>query len=352
MRISLYPLIMEDEERPMSTNPQQEAGSTGNSLPSQENFGAPFPEESPAQAAPDVQPAQPEYTDPSAYAVSQAPQAPQAPQMPQGHPGSTPAEAPLGTFPSYGYGPLPQGAYGLPPYGYPAPPWGEYATPPPSAPLPLGQAIRQLPRQYWRVLTNPRAATFAWEQGKAAWNVVWMQLLGRAVFEALFILLLAFLGSLLFSFLFQSAPTSATPGVMDQFYRIYWIIVAVYALLAMIFVPIAFFISAGIYYLLAKAFGGQGSFLRHCYCSSLVSIPIQCLTIAVSLIPLLGSGAGLAGAIYDVILRIHMTMAVHRLRGGKAAAAVLIPVITYWVVVIGLIVAYYVLSFWTLRQMK
>src|SRR5438128_1904380 len=45
------------------------------------------------------------------------------------------------------------------------------------APRPLGEVIRDLPRQYMQVLTRPSAATFAAELGKAEWRSVWFQLL-------------------------------------------------------------------------------------------------------------------------------------------------------------------------------
>src|SRR6266567_7401995 len=92
------------------------------------------------------------------------------------------------------YGPPPQGPYGQPqqgPYGQPQPPYGApyqqpgYGYPPPqAAPLPLGEAIRQLPNQYIRVLTKPSAATFAEEQGKASWDIVWIQLIIYAITAA------------------------------------------------------------------------------------------------------------------------------------------------------------------------
>src|SRR5690348_14006544 len=49
---------------------------------------------------------------------------------------------------------------------------------PQAIPLPLREAIKQLPRQYWKVLTRPGAATFAEEMGKAEWGIIWAQLLG------------------------------------------------------------------------------------------------------------------------------------------------------------------------------
>jgi len=56
-----------------------------------------------------------------------------------------------------------------PPGGSPGmPPNGGYDGPQ-ETPLTLGEAIRQLPRQYVKVVTRPSAAAFAEEVGKARW---------------------------------------------------------------------------------------------------------------------------------------------------------------------------------------
>src|SRR5437588_11261297 len=60
-------------------------------------------------------------------------------------------------------------------------------------PLPLAQANRALPRQYFRVLTKPSVVTFAKEMGKASWNMGWVQLIGLCIMPAL----LDFLSSLI-----------------------------------------------------------------------------------------------------------------------------------------------------------
>src|ERR1700682_2545934 len=83
--------------------------------------------------------------------------------------------------PTYGTpqsSPSPEGSYS-------ASPQDPSADEPPVRPLPLGEAIRQLPTQYIRVLTNPGAAVFAQEQGKAAWNITWVQIVLYAAVAAL-----------------------------------------------------------------------------------------------------------------------------------------------------------------------
>jgi hypothetical protein len=102
-----------------------------------------------------------------------------------------------------------------------------------------------------------------------------------------------------------------------------------------------FFFGAGIFHLIAKAFGGRGTFLSYCYNYSLIVIPISILSIVVSIIPGLGSMAGLAGAVYEIVLLIFMTMGVHRLSSGKASATVLIPVITGILLFAGAYIAFF-----------
>ncbi|HEU5369713.1 MAG TPA: hypothetical protein VFU69_14670, partial [Ktedonobacterales bacterium] len=70
-----------------------------------------------------------------------------------------------GPYTEYGaYGPA-TGPQMLPP-GFSAPYAGPYVSAPPRS---LWEAIKQLPKQYWRILTKPGAATFAEEMGKARW---------------------------------------------------------------------------------------------------------------------------------------------------------------------------------------
>src|SRR6266700_130076 len=188
------------------------------------------------------------------------------------------------------YGQPQQGPYGQPqtPYGYGAPPQGPYGAPyqepgygmPPvqAAPLPLGEAIRQLPNQYIRVLTKPSAATFAEEQGKAAWNIVWIQLIIYAIAAAV----LGYLALLISPNQFSTTGSSAlSPGMIQTIS-----LSAGFGLILL--VPIFFFIGVGIYYLIAKAFGGQGTFLAQSYTTLLYGVPIGILSSVLRLIPILG----------------------------------------------------------------
>lgn len=280
------------------------------------------------------------------------------PQPPPNY-GSSQEQSGYGTPPNYppqgqsGYGPPnypPQGqsGYGPPPnyppqgqsgYGMPSnyPPQGQsgygtpyqsnmptgygYNPPPASTPLPLGEAIRQLPGQYVRVLTKPSAMTFAVEKGKAAWNIAWVQI---AIVTLVFVLFgYAFAGlSLATTLNAQNVPTSSVNAIRAVF--------GFLPLSFIILIPLGFFIGAGIYHLIAKAFGGTGTFLEYIYSYLLFYTPITIVSLIVGLVPFLGGLASFALSIYGIVLQVFMTMGVHRLSGGRATLAVLIlPIIAF-----------------------
>jgi hypothetical protein len=217
----------------------------------------------------------------------------------------TPPQGPYGAYPyqqpGYGYGTPPQGPYGAYPYQQPG-----YGTPPvQAAPLPPGEAIRQLPGQYIKVaFTKPSAATFAEEQSKANWGSVWFQL----VFYALVGAILVYLSELI---------NHTASSILD-------LIVIIF--IAIVIIPLSFFAISGIYYLLARAFGGHGRFLAQIYTLLLFTVPLGILAALLDLIPIIGRLAGLVVDVYIIVLSILMIKGVHRLSGGKATAVILIPV--------------------------
>ncbi|HYL44983.1 MAG TPA: YIP1 family protein [Ktedonobacteraceae bacterium] len=217
----------------------------------------------------------------------------------------------------------PQGPYGTPPpYGYNIPPGEPYSAPPPygynmplAEPLPLGVAIRQLPEQYIRVLTKPGAETFAMEQGKAAWDIIWVQMLIYGVISALAVLL---------QLIFSLPGTLATSNIPSQTIAAITSFSVGIALSFIVLAPLGLFIGIGIYHLIAKAFGGQGSFKAYYYSYLLFGVPLGVLSSLLTLIPIAGSFLTLPVWVYQIVLQVFMTMAVHRLSGGKATFAVLI----------------------------
>ena len=244
-------------------------------------------------------------------------------QDPNQNPYQTPPPQDPNQNPYSSMPPVP-GPYGVPPYGT-APGYGYNV--PPVGPLPLGEALRQLPQQYMRVLTNPSPLTFAQEMGKASWDIVWVQLLIEAVLSAL----IGYLGILITPNRFSSLMTPGAPP-MDP-----GILQAVNlggSLGSIILVPLGFFLIMGIFYLLAKAFGGTGTFLAQCYTLLLIGVPMGIISGLVLLVPLLGALLILAVAVYQIVLEIFAFMAVHRLSGGKASAVVLIPIGAIFLLVI------------------
>jgi hypothetical protein len=246
---------------------------------------------------------------------------------------------------NYGpYGMPPNGPYNVPPHDpYSVPPNGPYNMPPngpygvpPTKPLPLGEAIRQLPQQYFHVLTHPGAALFAYEQGKAAWDIIWVQIILSSVVTAL-VGLVAF-NTTVFSWLVHGHVSSGTL----QFLRAFS---GAIALGYIIFAPIIFFIATGFYHLVARAFGGKGTFLAYSYCTLLYTVPISIISsvlgIATSEFNLIFPFVSFitsALAIYNIILPISMTMGVHRLNASRATIAVFIIPISFIVLCIILLI--------------
>jgi hypothetical protein len=177
-----------------------------------------------------------------------------------------------------------------------------YGAPAVSAPLPLGEAVRQLPNQYIKVLTRPSVLTFDQEKGKAAWDIVWVQLIILAVAFTV----LSFLVTLI------SPESTGQSGGGSP-------------LLSIILTPLIFFIGMGPYYLIAKAFKGEGTYLQQGYTALLFLAPLAIIVGILIFIPILGGIVFLALTVYANVLNIFSIMSVHRLTGGKATAVALIP---------------------------
>lgn len=251
------------------------------------------------------------------------------PNQPQGQPpsGPNPYEPAQPTPPPSGPNPYDPAQFTPPPqnpYAQPvsAPGYNQgtaygYA---PQAPLPLSQAIQGLPNQYIKVLTKPGAQSFAEEQGKAEWGIIWIQLLIVGLIGTLIGLIRTAIGA---AFMFGVGGSSAATA--------YGLLGSVFAGSATVFsivsIIIGFFIVVGIQYLLAKAFGGTGTFVQQGYNYLLFYAPLAIISNVLGLIPILGGIIGFGLWIYQIILNVFAIMAAHRLNGGKATMVVLIPII-------------------------
>jgi hypothetical protein len=309
-----------------------------------ENTGSQSEEPQEQQNQPAAEPNQ-AGPQPAAEEPASLPQYPPAPEY-YAQPQQTSID-PYGGPPAYN--PPPQG-YVPPPVSYAPqvperPSYGyEYPPLPPVRPLPLGQALRELPQQYKKILFKPGARSFAEEQGKADWGVIWLQLLFLVVFEAIIALPIGLMEGSMFSSL---NTTTSVPIPSSAF-------VMAITISTIIFTPLIFFAGVGIQYLLARAFKGTGDFKTQAYNQLLYQVPTTFVLALLYLImtPFLSgmtvvptaanqvptiSPASLAVTlivdlfvmavgIYSIVLNVFSIMAAHRLSGGRATGVVLIPI--------------------------
>ena len=220
---------------------------------------------------------------------------------------------------------IPEPNYDTPPADGTPPPLNGTDVPP-TRPLPLDEAIRQLPDQYIKVLTQPGARVFALEQGKAAWDIIWAQIVILIVINIL-------MGQATFNTTLPEALVSS--HLSNQMIQMVKTFSSPLALISIIFTLISFFIGMGVYSLIAKAFGGRGTFVAYSYSYLLLIVPLNLirgiLIVASSALGLpfsVGPLAAIAVSIYQIVPQIFMTMGIHRLSGGKATLVVLLtPII-------------------------
>lgn len=214
-------------------------------------------------------------------------------------------------------------------------------------PLPLGQAIRELPGQYQKILFKPGPRSFSQEQGKAEWGIIWIQILALVVFEAMLALPV---GLVDIPVLNSSLSALGAAPLSSSFF------LTALTLGVIVFAPFAFFLLVGLQYLLARAFQGTGHIKQQAYNQLLFQVPTTFLTalLYLAMTPALGGMASLlalppgaappanvnplglivmlvvgllawAVGIYSVVLNVFAIMAAHRVTGGRATGVVLIP---------------------------
>ncbi len=279
----------------------------------------------PYGATPAATPFQPSYISPEFYAAQ--PDAPvQKPVESSGYTVPTPdpyraQQMQYGVESNYGHGGYAQ--------GYTAPPY--FAPPQPLAtPLPLGTAIRQLPAQYWRVVSRPSSTTFAAEMGKARWNIVWVQIALYIVFVTIVGILSNALLPSRVDALSSTDTASLTPATIAMLQRLVTFISLLTTYGQILLIPLSLFVGTGLLFMLAKAFGGDGKFLTQLYSTLLFLVPLgillNVLTLVVSFLPGVGSLLSFLAVFgylgYEGTLLGLMLMPVHRLSGGRASGAV------------------------------
>jgi len=145
--------------------------------------------------------------------------------------------------------------------------------------------------------------------------MIWVQIIIAAVVGAL----LSFFYILLFR---PAIPAS------DGFGGTYNQVLSPFSAFGTLFsYPIGVLIDVGITYLLAKAFGGRGTFMTQTYTSLLWMVPLHILSAVVVFVPFLGPLAAFGLWIYGLFLNIFNIRAVHHLDGTRASLSVLLPII-------------------------
>ncbi|MBV9259403.1 MAG: YIP1 family protein [Ktedonobacteraceae bacterium] len=177
-------------------------------------------------------------------------------------------------------------------------------------PRSTGQAVRELPGQYFKVLTRPSVATFAEEKGKASWRINWLQFIGLGLIGAV----LQSIGLLISPPNFSNM--AGTAGISHT--TLLTITIVFLAIFELILTPVSFLAAGGILFLIAKAFGGNGIYREQIYTMLLFGVPLVIVSYLLSLIP--GPGAWLLYLphIYSLVLLILSLRAVHQFGRGKA----------------------------------
>src|SRR6266849_1924639 len=173
----------------------------------------------------------------------------------------------------------------------------------------LSTALSQLPQRYFNALVKPSLATYTDDIGNASWSLVWTQLLTWAILDAM----LGLLVNLIYP-----------PAIGTTFSRFFSLASSIGLIVV---VPILFFLLMGIVYLLARAFGGQGTFLEQCNISLQIQVPLGIMSKILALIPVVGRILNSILSLYGIGVQVVVIMAVHRLSRGKAIAVLLIPVV-------------------------
>jgi hypothetical protein len=86
-------------------------------------------------------------------------------------------------------------------------------------------------------------------------------------------------------------------------------------ILEIVLTPVSFLLVGGILFLIAKLFGGKGSYIEQIYTTLLFGVPLVILSYLLTLVPATSSWLPYIPHIYSVVLIILAMIAVHRRSG-------------------------------------
>ena len=180
-----------------------------------------------------------------------------------------------------------------------------------STPLELGEVIRALPGQYIKVLSRPSVRTFAEEKAKATWGSIWAQFIGLGITGVI----LQTIGLLIAPPNFSSVA-GGTGGL--SYTALLVITIVFFAIFELIGTPVSFLAAGGILFLIAKVFGGKGTYREQIYTTLLFGVPLVIASYLLFLIPVAGWWLLYVPHIYSVVLLVLAMMAVHQFGRVKA----------------------------------
>lgn len=182
--------------------------------------------------------------------------------------------------------------------------------------------VNNLTQSYMNAVTKPNVSTYEAEMGNASMNKTLIGVAAVAVVSAIMALLRGLIGgAAVASFMPAGTNSSAITGLGATTGFGGFII-------TLIITPIAFFLGAGILYLMAKILGGQGNdFGTHAYLLSLSYTPLRIVAAVLSIIPVVGGLVGFVLGIYQLYSAGLSMQASQRLSPGKAMAAAFIPAV-------------------------
>ena len=167
-----------------------------------------------------------------------------------------------------------------------------------------GQAVRELPGQYIKVLTRPSVKTFDEEKGKAGWGINWIQFMGLGVIGAI----LQSLGLLISPPALGNLASNA--GMSSS--ALLTTIIIVLAVITIVLTPLSFLAAGGILFIVARVCGGKGTFREQIYTTLLFGVPLVISSYLLFLIPVVGVWLLYLPHIYSVVLLVISFRAVHR----------------------------------------
>ena len=116
------------------------------------------------------------------------------------------------------------------------------------------------------------------------------------------------------------SPRSNLPNQFELY-------LALFACLMPLIVLGGFYLGSGLYWLLARLFGGLGSFTAQTYLVSLFSVPLGILSQLLGLVPFVGGLASSALGVIQIVLWVVALKAVHNLTTGRAVLVTFIPIL-------------------------